>query len=145
MIRDALIRWVVLTLAVLAAAAIIPGIHYASFSGLFIAALVLGILNTFVKPLLTILSFPFIIITVGIFILVINALLLMLTGWLVSDFYVSSFWSALGGGFIISLVGLLFKDKKKKHRIRVQTTGSPTRHSHTSSKPPPGKGPIIDV
>ncbi len=102
-----LIRWLLLTLSVWVAAVLIPGIDYGdSWKALLIAALVLGILNTLIKPVLLLLSLPFIVVTLGLFLLVINALLLMLTAALVPDFNVDGFWSALFGSIIISLVSL---------------------------------------
>jgi putative membrane protein len=85
---------------------------------LLFVALILGIVNSFVSPILKFLSIPFIIITLGLFLLVINALMLLFTEWLAGlfdvDFYVNGFWTAVGGAIVITvvtwIVGLIFGD-----------------------------------
>jgi putative membrane protein len=85
---------------------------------LLFVALILGIVNSFVSPILKFLSIPFIIITLGLFLLVINALMLLFTEWLAGlfdiDFYVNGFWTAVGGAIVITvvtwIVGLVFGD-----------------------------------
>jgi putative membrane protein len=98
------IRWLFTTIAVLVAAHLIPGIGYAGWGTLLGASLMLGIINAFVRPILLLLSLPWIIITMGLFIFVINALLLMLVSKIIPDFQVSGFWSAFFGAIVISLV-----------------------------------------
>jgi putative membrane protein len=75
---------------------------------LLLVALILGVVTSFVKPVLKVLSFPVIILTLGLFLLVINALMLMLTSWLADrfdiGFTVNGFWTAVGGAIIITLV-----------------------------------------
>ena len=75
---------------------------------LLFVALILGIVNSFVRPILKFLSIPFIIITLGLFLLVINALMLLFTEWLVNlfdvAFYVDGFWNAVGGAIVITVV-----------------------------------------
>lgn len=75
---------------------------------LLVVALILGLVTAFVKPILTILSIPFIIVTLGLFLLAINAGMLMLTSWLAEQldigFHVDGFWSAVGGAIIITIV-----------------------------------------
>jgi putative membrane protein len=75
---------------------------------LLLVALILGVVTSFVKPIMTILSIPFIILTLGLFLVVINALMLMLTSWLADKldigFHVAGFWSAVGGAIIITVV-----------------------------------------
>jgi putative membrane protein len=98
------IRWLVTTIAVLAAAHLIPGINYDGWGALLGASLLLGIINAFVRPILLLLSLPFIIVTMGLFIFVINALLLLLVSKIVPAFQVAGFWSAFFGAIIISLI-----------------------------------------
>lgn len=86
------------------AATLIPGISCNGWWPLFAASLLLGIINAFVRPVLLLLSIPFIIVTMGLFILVVNALLLMLVSGLVPGFFVSGFWSAFFGAIVIWLV-----------------------------------------
>src|SRR5579872_1107572 len=69
-------RWIITTVAVLVAASLVPGIHYDSIEGLIIATLLLGFLNAVVRPVLIVLSLPLLLVTLGLFLLVINALLL---------------------------------------------------------------------
>jgi putative membrane protein len=75
---------------------------------LLVVALILGLVTSFVKPVLKVLSFPLIILTLGLFLLVINALMLMLTSWLADrfdiGFTVNGFWTAVGGAIVITLV-----------------------------------------
>uniref|UniRef100_UPI00404943C5 phage holin family protein n=1 Tax=Candidatus Planktophila sp. TaxID=2175601 RepID=UPI00404943C5 len=99
-----LIRWLVTTIAVFAAEKIIPGIHCNSAGALLGASLLLGIINAFVRPILLLLSIPFIIVTMGLFILVVNALMLMLVAQIVPSFSVDGFWNAFFGSMVISLV-----------------------------------------
>src|SRR5665213_1139386 len=99
-------RWIVTTLAVLVAANIVPGIHYDTFSGLLGATLVLSLLNAIVWPVLILLSLPVVIVTLGFFVLVINALLLYWVGHM-KTFHVDSFWAAFFGGLVISIISLV--------------------------------------
>jgi putative membrane protein len=88
------------------------------FWPLVFVALILGIVNSFVSPVLKFLSIPFIIITLGLFLLLINALMLLFTEWLAGlfdiDFFVDGFWNAVGGAIVITIVtwivGLIFGD-----------------------------------
>ena len=103
-----LVRWLILTLAVWVAAHLVPGIAYDHWQSLLVAALVLGILNAFVKPIILLISLPLIFVTFGFFLVLINALLLKATAWLVPGLHVASFWSALGGSLVVSIVSLFF-------------------------------------
>ena len=102
--------------SVLLGAYTIPGIHYDSIGALVVAIVLLGLFNIFLKPLLMLFSLPFIILTIGLGIWLINALLFMLVAALVNGFYVESFASALWGALILSLMSLVvniyFKDGK---------------------------------
>jgi len=98
----------VTTLAVLAAAHIVPGISYSGWGSLLGASLLLGIINAFVRPVLLLLSLPWIILTMGLFILVINALMMMLVSFLIPPFQVDGFWSAFFGAIIVSIVCWIF-------------------------------------
>jgi putative membrane protein len=102
--RAFVFRWITTTLAVMVAAAFISGIRYDNMGSLIGAALLLGILNAFVRPVLLILGAPLILLTLGFFILVVNALMLLWVPGLVSGFHVDSFWSAFWGAIIVSIV-----------------------------------------
>jgi putative membrane protein len=92
-------------LAIYVAAYLLDGIVLSGTAAALIAGLVLGIVNTFVKPLLFLLTLPITIVTLGLFIFVVNAICLALTAWLVPGFEIAGFWSAVGGALIVSLVG----------------------------------------
>jgi putative membrane protein len=98
-----LIRWLVTTASVWVAAPL-AGFHYDSGQCLIGAALILGIVNAFVRPVILLLSLPFIILTLGVGILIVNALLLMFVSKLVPCFHVGSFGHAFFGAILISMV-----------------------------------------
>lgn len=103
--KSFLVRWFITTLAVFLAAQIVHGIDYGgNFGTLLAASLLLGILNALVRPVLMLFSLPLIIVTMGFFILLINALLLKFTGLLIPGFEVHGFWAAFFGAIIISIV-----------------------------------------
>lgn len=103
-----IVRFLISAAALAAAAWIVPGIQVSNIWALLIAALIFGIVNAIVKPLLTLLTCPLIIVTLGLFIFVINALMLMLTDWIATQldvgFVVENFGAALIGAIIISIV-----------------------------------------
>ena len=99
-----LIRWMVTTIAVFVAVKLPLGIRCESAGALLGASLLLGVINAFVRPVLLLLSLPFIIVTMGLFIFVVNALLLLLVSWLVPSFVVGGFWSAFFGAIVIGIV-----------------------------------------
>ena len=91
---------------------IFPGITINSFVTAIVAALVLGLINAFIKPILSLLALPLTVVTLGLFSLVINALMLLLASKLVSGFNIDSFLTAFFASIVLSLVNLLFlKDK----------------------------------
>lgn len=102
--RHFVFRWMITTLAVMIVPAFISGIHYNTVAALVGAALLLGILNAFVRPVLLILSAPLILVTLGFFILVINALMLFWVPGMVTGFHVDGFGSAFWGAILISLI-----------------------------------------
>ena len=98
------LRLLLSALAVVLLANILPGVHVATFGIAVIVALVLSLLNFLVKPLLVILTLPVTIVTFGLFLLVINALIILMAGGLVSGFTVDGFWWALLFSLLLSLV-----------------------------------------
>ncbi|MEM1057748.1 MAG: phage holin family protein [Verrucomicrobiota bacterium] len=143
-----LLRWLAIVVALFIAAHLpFLGIAYSSWQTLLVAGLILGLLNAFVRPLLLIFTLPLVIFTLGLFIWVVNALLLLLVSYLMGDgFVVPNFWSALGGALIISLVGVLLPSGKKKGvNVRVYRSGPPRGRNDNDRRPPPGKGPVIDI
>jgi len=105
--RGLLLRWLILTLAIMTAAYLFPGIHVSGFGSALIAALVLGILNAFFRPILLILTLPINVLSLGLFTFVINAVLLLMTSGVIGGLVVDGFGSAQFGSLIISLVSLL--------------------------------------
>jgi putative membrane protein len=123
-------RWLVLVIAVWAATCI-PwfGITYEGWQSIVIAALFLALVNTFVRPILVLVSLPFVVLTLGLFLWVINAGLLYLVSWLLgSAFHVPSFWSAMGASLVISLVSMLLGANVKVETRRIH------RHSRGDDK-----------
>ena len=96
-------RWLITTLGVLVAALLVRGIRYDAATALFLASLSLGLLNTFIRPILVFFTLPFVLLTLGLGLWVINALLLLFVGSVVKGFHVTNFWSALIGALIISM------------------------------------------
>jgi putative membrane protein len=152
-LRHFAIRWAITTVAVLAATQIVPGLSVSSWPGLVVAALVLGLLNAFVRPLLTLLSLPLVVLTLGLFLWVINAVLLYFVAWLVKPFTIASFWSALGGAAVISITSWVLGALVGEERPPLAPGSPPPRRFHQwrggpppqAPRPPEGKGPVIDV
>ncbi|MEN8119507.1 MAG: phage holin family protein [Bacteroidota bacterium] len=110
--RRRIINLLITAVAVFFAAYLLPGIQVESFITAIIVAIALAILNYLVKPVLTILTIPITVFTLGLFLLVINAAMVGIAGWWVSGFHVDGFWSALFFSIIVSIVSFLFKDKE---------------------------------
>ena len=111
-----LLVWILNAVALLAVAYLYPGVQVQDWKAAAIAALVLSLVNTLVKPVLVILTLPVTILTLGLFLLVLNALLFWAVASLVPGFHVSGFWAALLGAILYSVIGwllsLLIPDKK---------------------------------
>jgi putative membrane protein len=105
--RHFVFRWAVTTVAVMVASSIFHGIRYDSVAALIGAALLLGILNAFLRPVLLILSAPLILLTLGFFILVVNGLMLLFVPSIIGGFHVDSFGSAFWGAIVISIISWL--------------------------------------
>lgn len=102
-----LVRWLILTAAIMVASYLIQGIEVNGFFSAFFAAAILGVLNVFFRPILLILTLPINILTLGFFTFIINAVLLKMASGVISGFVVHGFWSAVFGGLIISVVSWL--------------------------------------
>src|SRR5438876_7782994 len=102
-----LLRWLLNTIALFVVANIVPGFHYESLTFLAIAALILGLLNAIVRPILFILTLPLTIVTLGLFLIVLNALMLEITAWLVPGFRIETFGWAIVGAIVLGLVSLV--------------------------------------
>jgi putative membrane protein len=139
-IKTFLQSWAINTLAVLVACSLVPGIRYEKPLDLLVASLLLGILNAFVRPILMFLALPLLILTLGLFTLVINALLLLFVGNIMSSFHVDGFWDALLGAIIIGFISVTLNSLTGSGNSRIQIN---------RRRPPPsdrgGNGPVIDV
>ena len=132
------------TLAVLAAVYIVPGIRFRDDSlwTPFVTSLVLGILNAFIRPILMFLTLPLLIFTLGLFTLVINALLLFFVSLLLGRYFVvDNFGAAFLGALVISIVSLVlnFITATNRARVRVERRRRPPDSDRG------GNGPVIDV
>lgn len=99
-----LLHWLIAAVAVIISAYLLPGVTVEGFFAALVTALVLGLINAFLRPVLLILTLPITIFTLGLFYLVINALLIMLTDAIVPGFDVRSFWWALLFGLVLSII-----------------------------------------
>lgn len=95
--------WVLNALALIAVANYVPGIHVDGFTAAMVAALLLGLVNTLIRPLLVLLTLPVTMLTLGLFIFAINGLLFWLVGSILRDFIVDSFWHGILGALLYSL------------------------------------------
>src|SRR3954464_735959 len=102
-----LVRWLVLALGVMLATKIVPGIACNNGSTLIAVVLLLSFFNAILKPVLVLFTLPFILVTMGLGVVVINALLFLFVGHLVNGFHVAGFWSAVGGSLVVSITNLL--------------------------------------
>ena len=144
-IKRFLLSWGINTLAVAVAAFVVPGISYEhDWRVLLLSSLLLGVLNAVVRPLVMLLTLPLLILTLGLFMLVINAVLLMLVGTIVHGFEVKTFGWALLGSLVISFVSLVLNSMtgSGKSRIHFRRGGRQPRPPGRSDD---GGGPVIDV
>ena len=110
-----ILRWIITAVALAVTAWVIPGIHVAEPNGwlsVIIMAAVLGLANAFVRPILAMLSCPLVLLTLGLFLLVINAVVLMLASWISvnwfgAGFYIDGFWPAFFGAIVVSIVSFI--------------------------------------
>ena len=100
-----LLRVAIVALGLWLATQILPGLYFESAGTLLGAALLLGIVNAIVRPIAVVLTLPLTLLTLGLFLLVINAAMLGLVALLLSGFQISGFWTAIGGALIVSLNG----------------------------------------
>ena len=136
--------WLINTLAVLVTVLILnPHIHYENTADLFVAAFLLGILNAFFRPLMMYLALPLVILSLGLFMIVINACLLYVVHWIMgTHFEVGGFGWAMLGSVIISIISLPLNilTGLGNARISIQRQRRPPEDQN-----PSGGGPVIDV
>jgi len=104
--KGLLFRWVVNALGLLFVSWLFEGIQVNGIGWAFVAALFLGVFNALVRPILILLTLPITLVTMGLFIVVINALMLWLTGALLAGFQVHGFWTAVGGALVLSIISM---------------------------------------
>ena len=102
-----LLRVAIVALGLWLATLILPGLHFESATTLLAAALLLGIVNAIVRPVAVVLTLPLTLLTLGLFLLVVNAAMLGLVALLLSGFQISGFWTAVGAALIVSITGWL--------------------------------------
>ncbi len=141
--RAFFVRWIVTTIAVLTAAHIVPGISYQGWGALLVASLILGLINATLKPILMLLSLPLLLVTFGLFTLVINSGLLLLVGKLVQGFEVAGWGSAFWGSLVISIVSVVIKRFQSPPRETTPSRNAPL--ASPGKTPPSGKDRVIDV
>jgi len=100
-----IVSLIINTLAVLVGSYLLKGVKVADVTTAVVVAIVLGLVNSVIKPILVVLTFPITLLTLGLFLLVINALMILLTAKLVPGFRVESIWWAMGFSIVISIVG----------------------------------------
>lgn len=145
-IKRFLLSWGINTLAVAVAAFVVPGISYEhDWRVLLLSSLLLGVLNAVVRPLVMLLTLPLLILSLGLFMFVINAALLLLVGQIVHGFEVRNFWSALLGSIIISVVGLILNAVAGSGKARIQIRTNRPQQRPRGRGDDGGNGPVIDV
>ncbi len=132
-----LLRWAVLALGVTIATKVIPGIECRDGTTLLVVVLLLSFFNAILKPLLVLFTLPFIVLTMGLGVVVINALLFLLVGRLVNGFFVSSFWAALGGALVVGVTNLIVS--------LLMRGGSPPPPRGGGPRSPARRDDVIDI
>jgi len=131
-----LLRWGIMAIGVVIATKLVPGIHCNDGATLVVVVLLLSFCNAILKPLLVLFTLPFILLTMGLGVIVINALLFLFVGRLVEGFYVDGFWSAVGGAIVVSLTNLVFSGVGRRPASRPE---APTPHDRKK------KDDVIDI
>jgi putative membrane protein len=122
--RPLLVRWLINTLALYVAVQVVEGVDYTGAPlGLLVVAALFGLVNATLRPLLTLLTCPLVLVTLGIFLFVINALMLLFTSWLSNQFdlgfHVAGFWPAFWAGLLVSIVSLILSLFVGESEVRV--------------------------
>jgi putative membrane protein len=112
------VRWLLLAAALLLVANLYPGVQVASFTSAMVAALVLGLLNALLRPILVLLTLPVTVLTLGLFLFVINALMFYFAASMLDGFHVTGFVAALIGSLLYSLCGLVIDAAMERLFVR---------------------------
>ena len=123
--KGLLIRWVINALALILISQMIRGIEVDYFASAFVAAAVLGVINAVLRPILLLLTLPLTILTLGLFALVINGLMLYIAGSIVKGFHVAGFWPSVFGALFLSLISWIanafINDRGRIEYIEIRT------------------------
>lgn len=111
---NAIVRFLLSGIAVVLAAYLLPGVHVKDYWAALLVALLLSIVNVIVKPILIVFTIPITVVTLGLFLLVINALMILLVDYFIDDFSVDGFWWALAFSLILSIFNSMFGDLTKE-------------------------------
>jgi putative membrane protein len=125
----------VLAVGVVIATNIVPGIHCSDLGALAVAVILLSFLNAILRPVLLLFTLPFIVLTLGLGIVVINAFLFLIAGRLVNGFRVDGFWPAVGGSLVLSVTNMVMGGFMRPRGPRPPS----------APKGPPGGGDVIDI
>ncbi len=131
-----LVRWLVLALGVVIATHLIPGIHCSDVGALIAVVVLLSFFNAILRPILVLFTLPFIIVTMGLGIVVINAILFLFVGRLVDGFTVTGFWPAVGGSLVLSATNFV---------VSAVPRSTAARRGGRPPGPPRSGGDVIDI
>ena len=130
-----LVHWVVMALGVTLATKLVDGISCDSTATLIVVVLLLSFFNAIIKPLLVLFTLPFIVLTLGLGVVVINALLFMFVGRLVDGFHVAGFWPAVWGALVVSVTNLILSRFTRKAAV--------PRNEAPAEGAPPVRAPLV--
>jgi len=116
--KELLVKWIINSTALLVVAHIVSGVTLDNWMTVFVAAIVLGLLNAFLRPVLIFLTLPVTVLTLGLFTLFINAFLFYMAAYLVRGFHVSGFWQAFIAALVFSMVSFLLNVLLGSDRVR---------------------------
>jgi len=123
-LQDFLIHWAIMSLSLWVASYLFNGIKFSNKSSLLISALMLGFVNAVLRPILIVLTFPLTVVTLGLFVLVVNALMIMLVAKVVNGFKLSGFWTAFFVGIFIALFSLFVEHFLPSQGMVIMNTGN---------------------
>lgn len=130
-----LVQWLVMALGVTLATKLVDGISCDSTATLIVVVLLLNFFNTIIKPVLVLFTLPFIVLTLGLGVVVINALLFMFVGRLVDGFHVAGFWPAVWGALVVSVTNLILSGFTRRAAV-------PRKEAPPEGAPPQGAPPV---
>lgn len=133
-----LVRWIVLALGVVLSATLVPGIRYDSGETLILVVILLSLFNTVLKPLMVLFTLPFIVLSLGVGVWIINAVLFYFVGRLVDGFHVAGFGSALLGALVVSVTNLILTQMLKSAAV---PPPPPSRNQRPEEK----RDDVIDI